>query len=134
MVLLQNGLAKVFCVMAPLAVLAEFSVMDVITLVAGIAIGRHVDFRLLCLVVAGLTLQSFMRPGEGILGLRVMIERPDFPAIRAVAGGTVRRCPQPALMVGIVMARAAASRDFREILARMTLLARHDSMQAKQGK
>ena len=64
--------------------------MGVVLAVAGIAIRGQRDFGDILGDVAGLAIETAVRPGQRVARLCVVIEAPPGPAIRVVAERTVR--------------------------------------------
>jgi hypothetical protein len=76
--------------------------MGVVLAVAGIAIRGQRDFGDIPGNVAGLAIETAVRPGQRVASLRIVIETPPSPTIRVVAERTVR--PQASFMMLVPVA------------------------------
>ena len=127
----HRDFAKTARHVAPLAVLAEFAVMDV---VAAMAIDALVSD--LCRIatpgVAGRANQPQVAPGQREFRRLVMIESPRFPADRIVASTACRRCTERALVPVVEMAVRAVHPFGNKALVGVACDALHCGMFADQ--
>jgi len=84
-------------------------------------------------VVTGLAIELLVRAIEFVIGLGVVVELPDAPAIGVVAGialGAERKL----VNIVVLVARIAIQRIHLVAGVQMTFLARHGGMQADERK
>jgi hypothetical protein len=118
--------------MAVLAVASERPLVNVVPAVTAVAVRGHGNLCHRLRRVAGVALQSLMRTGQRISGLRGMIEAPTRPAIGVVALATIGR--QPAFVMGVLMAIGAGPRRVLEARRAMAFLTRDHRMATNQRK
>jgi len=116
---------------ASLASLAERAIVSILAAVTAVAIHRQLQIRRRLRLVTRLASELLMRTCQRKSGLSRVIESPQRPAIRIVAGGTM--APEPSLVKVLVTAFAGHRRVLVGGRA-MTLLAGHRLVQADQGK
>ncbi len=111
------------------AVATETTLVDVVALVTGDAVGLQTNFFLHRLSVAGVAVQIPMSAGEGVVGLATVIEGPQTPVGGVVALGAVT-AQTPAVGPCIVapVATYAGAGSALEFGAQVTGLTRHDPM------
>lgn len=117
--------------MAAVAEASETAVMNVVIAVAGDALRAQIDLAHIRPRVAGLTSQSDVSPFERVVGIAVVVEAPDEPAVRVVASGAVRG-QSPTVCVGGRVAAGAAQRRVRVRTGEMTLLTRCEEVKSDQ--
>ena len=110
----------------------ECAAMRLVLPVAGIAIRGQCDLRDVPGDVAGLAIESAVRPGQGVARLRAVVEAPSRPTIRVVAKPAVRR-ETPFMMLVLVASGASQRRAF-EHQRTMAFLTGHDGVAPNQGK
>lgn len=119
--------------MATPAILAELAVVNVVNAVANTTRGRKLDLAFYRSPVAGNTLESNVFAVQREARLGVVIEFPQVPSVRVMAGIAV--WPQSAPMgIFIRMAIATSTGRFLKLLRQMTRFARNDRMQADEWK
>ena len=104
--------------------------MHIILGMTGMTGCRQLDFHHIFLAMTRVTTQPLMRSGERKLGLLVMVETPESPAIGIVARPAFRT--QTAFMVRILMTSDASRLHVLERRRLVTFLARHHRMLADE--
>src|SRR5262249_50271615 len=100
---------------------AKSTIMHVVLAVAGVTIRWSGDLCDLRGLVAGMTLQGAVCPGQWVAGLFIVIKAPAGPTIGVVTGGTI--LPEAPGMVHVLVAAAAGARGILVGLGPVALLA-----------
>jgi hypothetical protein len=108
---------------AALACLSERAVVHVVLAVTSIAIHGQSDFGNIFGNVAGVAIETAVRPRQWVTRLRVVIKAPPRPTIRIVAERTIRT--QATLMMLVAVTRRTIQRRTLEQQRAMAFLASH---------
>lgn len=107
--------------------------MDIILAVASVAACCQADAAPDRLLVAGMAIYTLVPPIQAEIGTGVMIELPQRPGVRVMAGLAVRPKPLPVYIV-VLVTRVAVARRIGEHRGQMTFLTGSDRMQSNQRK
>jgi hypothetical protein len=111
---------------AAFACLSERAVVHVVLAVTSIAIHGQSNFGNIFGNVAGVAIQTSVRPRQRVTRLRVVIEAPPRPTIWIVAERTIRA--QATLMMLVAVTGRTIQRRPLEQQRAMAFLARHDGV------
>jgi hypothetical protein len=112
--------------------MAKRTLVDVVPLMAAVAVGRQGNF---CQMLSGVTraaIECAMRSGQRVFCLGVVIKSPASPTVGVVT--KTATSPQPALVMIILVATRAGGRGSPERCSQMTFFAWYDRVPAYQRK